>query len=225
MDLNIECPICEERLCISRSNAKRNIECPSCSHSFDITTAVQVDPQPPVLPARPQKSTAGLAGNARFRTDGSVPPSKPELVKSPPVSKASKSKSPNAGSSSGGDASSAPVVNANELPAIRTKLYGKKKKAAASKNKSKKKKKQFAVESMAAVAELTTDQSKKKAPAAGKVTTESMSGVESIRKEREQRNRKNFITTVVIGLGLLLVIGALVTMLILQLKKVDQLAD
>ncbi|MFK7769934.1 MAG: trypsin-like serine protease, partial [Mariniblastus sp.] len=62
-------------------------------------------------------------------------------------------------------------------------------------------------------------------PAAGKVATESMSGVDGVRKEREQRNLNNFITTVVIGLGLLLVIGALVTMLILQLKKVDQLAD
>ncbi len=227
MDLNIECPVCEEHLCVTYDKNDQKITCPSCSRSFDIASAIQVE----VAPTSPATETPAKV--ARFRTDQNVPPAKSSRAKPRPP-KPAKARQAEGKDESAVEGKSKAKSNAKPedgFPKINPKLRSKKKsaqKAAAKKAVAKKAAKRNSSPSsdeQETPQKAGTESPTVAAPVSVIKTKEELSGVESIRRDYELRMKRKFITTIVTACVFLLIIGALVTMLILQIRSVDQVAE
>ena len=207
MDLNIECPVCEEKLCVDSENRDQDVNCPSCSRSFAIASAIQIDTAPTSSTGGSQENDpeSNLVQNARFRTDKTVPPAK--LPTKPQRKQSSKA------------AVATPETDSG-LPKVKAKTSFKARKKSAAKAKQSISAKQRPAPKSSELTVGKLDQSSSTIE-----TEKEVSGVESIRLERELRDRSRFINTLVTGGVLLLIIGGLAVMLILQLRKVDQMAD
>ena len=225
MDLNIECPVCEEHLCVNYGKNDQKITCPSCSRSFDIASAIQVD----VAPTSPATETPAKV--ARFRMDQNVPPAKSSLAKPKPPKPAKARQADGKDGSEVEGKSNAKAKTEDGFPKINPKLKSKKRSAQKAAAKKAVAKKAVKRNSSASPDEQETPQKagiEKPAvvpPVSVIKTKEELSGVESIRRDYELRMKRKFITTIVTACVFLLIIGALVTMLILQIRSVNQVAE